>query len=62
MFSISYFWAKLKVDDLTGQTDSPEQVKQRAGELRYDAPSLSYVKAPLQDVAVTDICAKHLSP
>lgn len=35
VFKLSMFWGKLKFDDLTGQTDEPEQVKQRAAELRY---------------------------
>lgn len=46
VFSISYFWAKLKMDDFTGKTDESTQVKQRAAELRYDA--LAFNRACLQ--------------
>lgn len=37
VFSLTYFWAKLKMDDITGLNNEPNQVKQRAAELRFDS-------------------------
>jgi hypothetical protein len=35
VYRLGLFYLKLKVDDITGATEEPSQVQERAAELRY---------------------------